>query len=306
LIDRFKSKLYSIIRNDRCGYIYYDYRTGDYGHGNNHAYNILLPKTPVRSPEADFFSEQLRKDIDHYNILNDNVFKPLLRYNKSILEQIFGEYIYSRWYSIKISYGISNIQSVSVYDNAQRHLEWEIPTFVNDIAMIQESVTNLNESVDRTKKKAEDKVKKTFADFNLVRIDGRPLVMSILEDYWFNKILYGYKNGEKYYNDIVGELPSIENNLVEKEGILMIGANGVVYLPLDKSKFLSVFMALVRDYEIWDSILDLVRKKEEIGDKIYSITRKVEKLVNEIHNDRYYTKLECCPSRMLEPKNKPY
>jgi hypothetical protein len=57
-------------------------------------------------------------------------------------------------------------------------------------------------------------------------------------------------------------------------------------------------MNLAKDYEIWDSILDLVRNREETGDRINEVSRRIGKLVNDINNGRYYTKLDCCPSRL--------
>lgn len=88
-----------------------------------------------------------------------------------------------------------------------------------------------------------------------------------------------------------------DNELKEEEGFLKIGAFSVAKLPIERTKFVSVVIELIGDYEIWMSILDLIRSKEEIGDRRNDITRQLHELVNEINNDRYHVTLECCPSQ---------
>jgi hypothetical protein len=120
-----------------------------------------------------------------------------------------------------------------------------------------------------------------------------------LEWYWFDKILYGVRNQHEFYDKITSNLEPFDRELSEEEGLLKIGAITVARLPVDRNKFVSAVMDLVRDYEIWMSILSLVRAREEIGDKIQNFTRQLDNLVNEINNDRYHITLECCPSQQI-------
>lgn len=297
-INWFKCRLFRHANDERhSGHIYNGSCISSNCYSDNHAYNIPLPKTPIQLAEAKFFSEQLKHDEGHYKALNRKIFIPLLHYNESILNAMFHEYHYSSWNSFELSYDISDITSISEYDNARAHLEQEIPTFVNDMEIIKQLSTNLNQQIIKTKEKVEGKVKKAFIDLNIVETHDRPHIMNTLEDYWFNQILFDYKYNKKYYSEIINQLESIENKLKERDGILCVGGLGVAELPLDKKKFIQILMNLTKDYEIWDSILDVVRNREEIGDRINEVSRRIGKLVNDINNGRYYTKLDCCPSR---------
>ena len=187
-INWFKCKLFRHTNNERySGRSYNDSCISGNVYSDTYVYNIPLPKTPVQLAEAKFFSEQLKHDDGHYRVLNNKVFTPLLHYNENILNTIFDEYHYSSWNSFELSYDISNIMS---NDNARTHLEHEISTFVNDMELIKQLSTNLNQQVIKTKEKVEGKVKKAFVDFHLVetetgdsRLESENwLTISIMED----------------------------------------------------------------------------------------------------------------------------
>ena len=134
-----------------------------------------------------------------------------------------------------------------------------------------------------------------MAHFDLIQNSEGPLILHKLQWYWFEKILYSYRNKNIWYNESISNLEPFDNELKE-DGFLKIGALSVARLPIERPKFVSAVMELVLVYEIWMSILDLIRSKEEIGDRINNITRQLHELVNDINNDRYHVILECCPS----------
>jgi hypothetical protein len=277
-------------------HIHDDYSTCNYGNGNTSISNIQIPKTSVEVASRKFFSEQTRQNLAHFKLLNDRVFKPLLRYNESVRDKIFYGYDYYHWHSFKLGYNISNIESADVYETALNHIEIEIPSFTSNISQINSKIIELNKLIESTKTKIEDKARNDLKDFQLA--ENGEFVLAKLEEYWFGTILREYKVNGKWYRDIVNDIASIDDNkLIEKEGYLKYGANSLAAVPIDRKDFVQKFMDLVKNYEIWDYILDLVREREEIGDMINRLVREIDnKLVNEINNERYDTLLNCCPS----------
>jgi hypothetical protein len=301
LYSWFKCLLKPVKRNDRnrLNHIASDYGLCDsrYGHSNNIISNISVPQSIIRIREARFFSEKRKEDLSHYHLLNSGVFKHLLKYNKDILSTSFDDYIYSNWNSFELHYDISAIKSEDVFNNALMHIRESVPSFENDVNQIQIAAEKLNRTINNNKRQIRKKVENELATFNLVHNADGPLILHKLQWYWFEKILYGYRNKRLWYNDSISNLEPFDNELKEEEGFLKIGAFSVAKLPIERTKFVSVVIELVGDYEIWMSILDLIRSKEEIGDRRNDITRQLHELVNEINNDRYHVTLECCPSQ---------
>ena len=60
--------------------------------------------------------------------------------------------------------------------------------------------------------------------------------------------------------------PSLfETKLKEKDNQLMSDATAIASLPIDRADFSSKVNDLMKDYQIFDLMMDLVRKREQIG-----------------------------------------
>ncbi|HJT49456.1 MAG TPA: hypothetical protein VJ729_14820 [Nitrososphaeraceae archaeon] len=262
--------------------------------GNNYAYNISLPKTTIQLRETSFFSKELKENQKHYYKLNNHVFKHLVEYNDSILDNIFDDYVYNNWQSFELNYNLSLIEQVEVYGNALNHIEERIPSFKNEIVNIQKNVLELNQMVAETRDLIKSKTSNALNKFNILYENGSPMILHKLQSYWFD-ILYDYRNKNKWYNDILLELKPFYDELKEEGNYVRLGAVGVANLPLDKEKFVTSVMNLAKDYEVWIRILDLVRRREEIGDRIKRLNKDLHEIVNEINNEKYQVVLDCCP-----------
>jgi hypothetical protein len=287
LVDRFKSKVRIFTHNDKR----FNYRTGhdgcvysNYGIGDNSNSDLPLPKTIVRLREARFFSEKLKENLAHYDSLNRRVFKRLLGYNDSVLDNISNSYVYSaNWHSLKLYYDISLIEQVAVFDNALAHIEERIPSFKSRITEIQTKTQELNHIVETTMDTIKSKVANALGEFNITFEDDSPISLHKLQSYWFD-ILYRYKNENKWYTEIIAELRPFNNELKDEGNYLRWGPYGVANLPTDKDKdqFVSSVMDLIKDDQIWLALFHLVRDREEIGDKIKSLTRFLQKMSSHI------------------------
>jgi hypothetical protein len=116
-----------------------------YGNSNNIISDISLPKSLIRLREVKFFSEKRKEDLDHYNKLNCQVFKPLLDYNKWVLYTIFGEHGYSNWTNFTLQYDMSQIRSADIFDSALSHIKQTIPAFESETNQIEKAVQGLNQ-----------------------------------------------------------------------------------------------------------------------------------------------------------------
>lgn len=213
--------------------------------------------------------------------------------------------MYSNWNRFELHYDIADIKEVDVFNNALMHIKENIPSFENDINQIQFEVGRLNQKINENRAHIRSKVEVALARFSLVSDSEGPFILHKLQWYWFEKLLYGYRNNGIWYNELISHLETFDNEIKEEEGFLKIGARAVARSPIDKKEFVSSVMELVKDYEIWISILGLVRAREEIGDKINTLTRQIYDLVNEINNDKYRITLTCCPSVFSKPSALP-
>jgi hypothetical protein len=261
IIRWFKFKIVIPLYNGRNSrYLHDDYGACNYGNGNSSLSNIQIPKTSAEVTSRKFFSEQKRQDLDHFKTLNNRVFKPVLRYNESVRDKIFHGHEYYDWHSFKLEFNISHIRSVDVYENALNHITIELPSFSGDISQLESKIDKLNELVENTKTKIENKMRDELKEFRLA--ENGSFVLTKLKEYWFDINLRKYKVDRKCYREIFGNLTSIDDDkLHESEGYLKYGASSFVEMPTNRDTFVQKFMELVKDYEIWDSILDLENVK---------------------------------------------
>jgi hypothetical protein len=248
-INWFKSKIASFTSDDRRSARSTNHNGCIHSNDdkcNNYVYNIPLPKTIVRLREASFFSEKLKEDQRHYDLLNRAVFKNLLSYNNSVLNNIFDNYVYTDWNSFELHYNISSIEQAEVYDNALKHIEERIPSFKEEITDIQNNTDALNQMVADTKGTVKSKVANALDKFNITYGNDSPIILHKLQSYWFD-ILYGYKNKKKWYKDILSELKPFYDELKEEGNTIRLGALYVANHPINKEQFVSHVMELVKE-----------------------------------------------------------
>lgn len=299
LIRWFKFKIFNQYNNElNSRYFHNDYRRRNYGNRNSYSSELQIPKTALQIAEAEFFSNQLRQNQEHYDTLRDSILDPLLNYHTLISQDIFWPNLNS-WDSFQIHYYISNIKNSSLYPNAERHLRMNIANYDSILTRIETEINSLNSLVSNTKTKIKDKVRNILSDFALIELDGQLTILALLEDYWFNRVLRIYLTERKWYKDIISAIQPFDSKLKTENGMLMYGARAVANLPIDQNKFIENIMELVTDYEVFDLLLDLQRKREQIGDIINDFTRQLANIIKEIDSESYRTLTNCCPSQQV-------
>ena len=299
IIKWFKSRTVNSSDDERGRRFLYDDRsTRGLGRSHNYGHNSTFPKTSLQLAEAEFFRNQLTQNQEHFNTLNASVFEPLLNYHVDLCQRIYGPDIIS-WYSFKIQYDISGIVGSNLYPNAQRHLRLDVPGYEDILTRIAAEITDLNKSVSDSESKVRDKVQNKLSEFSLISLEGRPTVLSKLEYYWFNNMIRRYRTERIWYKNLITEPSLFETKLKEKDNQLMSDATAIASLPIDRADFSSKVNDLMKDYEIFDLMMDLVRKREQIADLINDYTRDLSRLTVAIHNETYHTLTNCCPSQQV-------
>ena len=295
----FKSNLSTKSNNERRRRSFHNDRSlRSYGYSNNYGYKLTCPKTSLQLAEAEFFRAELTQNQEHFNILNSSVLEPLRGYHVDIAEQIRGPNITS-WHSFRIQYDVSSIVSSNLYPNAERHLRLDIPNYDNIQRRIEDEINKLNKKVIENEKRIKEKVQNQLSEFSLIYLDDTPTVLSPLEDCWFNKMIHRYRMERIPYQELITQPLLFESKLKEDSNQLMYGATAIAPLTIDKAAFCSKVDELMKDFEIFDLMMDLVRKREQIADLINDYTTHLSRLTAAIHNESYRTLTNCCPSQQV-------
>ena len=288
-------------RNNDCCFRCYD-------HSPYHVQELSFTTTASYIAAKTFFSDQLKEDNEHYRTLNA-IFSRLRNHHQNTADEAFGRRGYFLWDSFRLKYEseIQEIRSTSGYDNAERHLEHEIAGYTRTVSELESSVQEIDKLIQKTRKVIDDKIATEFQGSKLVRDEDKDeyQLVALLRKYWMNDLLNGYRVEGKSYSKLIQSLvPPDPTDMKEKDGTFMLNATPIANVIFDKTIFSEKVMRLAKDYEIWDSILDIIRKRKETGDKMRDLTRHLDRIVNEIANQRYRTALECCPSRQIDSENR--
>jgi len=280
--------------------------------------SLLSPRISDTILDMIFGKERIDGDLldqrrRHYGRLSDNIFKPL-KDHKPETPQLSLTTAYwerpreQRWNSLRLDYDASHIWASPYFEDAQKHLTKDVPTFIPTLLEVESSVKRLNNEVNAFITTTRTKVKDTLSKIapitdcddvppNSIYI---PSVMTILEYFWSSTILYRYSKNRNL--DVV--LAGLTSDDIERKeehastGWFLSGGIGVAMQLSSEASEHELALAikkLMLDEDILNKIVEFAERKKELETKGCKLAEEIGKIVHRIESEHYDTVCDCCP-----------